>query len=103
MRPLDLRKLPRRVRWAMLLLPALLGGCYVVPVVPVRPYDRPYYRHHQRPYYPPPSPYFQGEFYYRSGQAEPAADDAAGVALNGAAIADAAPTVSYIDASSISR
>ena len=50
----------RRARFGMLLIPALLGGCYVVPVVPVqRPiygpgYDRPY-----------PRPYYRG--YYRVG------------------------------------
>lgn len=58
----------RRARFGVLLIPALLGGCYVVPVVPVqRPiygpgYDRPY----PRPY---PRPYYRG--YYRVGEAAP--------------------------------
>lgn len=64
------RPVLRRVRFALLLLPALLGGCYVVPVVPVqRPYGPVY-----RPYPGPgPGPYYRGyRGYY--GQAEPAGD-----------------------------
>lgn len=98
MRRLDPRRLPRRVRWALLLLPALVSGCYIVPVVPARPYyDRPYdgRYYHRRPAYPPPAPYFQGEFYYRSGEAEPSAD--------GTRVASRDGAPAHIEASSISR
>ncbi|KQW76622.1 MULTISPECIES: hypothetical protein [unclassified Methylibium] len=77
----------RRARFGMLLIPALLGGCYVVPVVPVqRPiygpgYDRPY-----------PRPYYRG--YYRVGEA------AAPVVASAAATGAPEP---HIEAASMSR
>lgn len=49
---------PSRARYALLLLPALLGGCYVVPIVPRPVYGpvygpgyhqpRPGHHHHHR-------------------------------------------------------
>lgn len=77
----------RRARFGVLLIPALLGGCYVVPVVPVqRPiygpgYDRPY-----------PRPYYRG--YYRVGEA------AAPVVASAAATGAPEP---HIEAASMSR
>lgn len=45
----------RAAKAVLLLSPALLGGCYVVPVVPVpQPVYRPYY---PRPPYRPAPPY----------------------------------------------
>ena len=56
----------RRARFAVLLAPAaLLGGCYVVPIVPV---GRPYYRYPA----PAPAPYYRGydRGYYRGYHGE---------------------------------
>ncbi|WP_428423865.1 hypothetical protein [Methylibium sp.] len=84
------RLLLRHARFAVLLAPALLGGCYVVPVVPVpRPVYGPGYH---RPY---PGPYYRG--YYRVGEALPFATTAA---ADGSA-AGAQPT--HIEVASISR
>lgn len=65
-----------RARFAVLLLPAFLGGCYVVPIVPIVP-GRPGYEYrHPGPYYGPYRGYNRG-YYYRGGQAEtPAATQA---------------------------
>jgi len=47
-----------RARFAVLLAPAFLGGCYVVPIVPVA---RPIYRPYHGPYYGPYRGYQRGE------------------------------------------
>jgi hypothetical protein len=75
-----------RARFAALLVPALLSGCYVVPIVPV---GRPMYRPYPGPY---PGPY---RGYYRMGQAEAVPVERAG------APAPAEPD--HIDVASISR
>lgn len=54
----------RRARFAVLLAPAFLAGCYVVPVVPVVRPAYPVYRTYPGPYYGP----YRG--YWRGGQAE---------------------------------
>lgn len=92
-----------RARFAVLLLPAFLAGCYVVPIVPVgrpgydrahpgpyrgydRGYDRGYHRghHHGHP---------RG-YYYRGGLVETPPAQQAGVTPG--------PTA-HIDVASISR
>lgn len=80
-----------RARFAVLLLPAFLAGCYVVPIVPVgRPgYDRAYpgpYRGYDRGY--------NRGYYYRGGQVETPAVQQAN--------ASPEPTV-HIEVASISR
>lgn len=63
-----------RTRFAILLAPALLGGCYVVPIVPVL---RPYYR---------PHPHYRG--YYQVGQVEARKADALVAAGSSSAMGD---------------
>lgn len=56
-----------RARFVVLLLPAFLGGCYVVPIVPV---GRPGYHHrHHGPHHGPYRGHDRG-YHYRGGQAE---------------------------------
>jgi hypothetical protein len=74
-----------RARFALLLAPALLAGCYVVPIVP-RPVYGPGY---QRPY-PGPNHHHRHHRHWR------------GEATDGAAVAAATPSV-HIEVSSNSR
>ena len=62
--------LKRGAQLVLLVMPMLLAGCYVVPIVPVQP------RVYGPAYHPYPRPYYRG--YYRVGEAQvPATADAA--------------------------
>ncbi len=60
------RRLWERARFALLLAPALLAGCYVVPIVPRPVYGPGYHRA------PPPPGYYGPRGHWRYGEAQPA-------------------------------
>ena len=78
-------RVPSRARYALLLLPALLGGCYVVPIVPRPVYGPGYHKPHPGHY-----PHHRQHRHWR------------GEAPDGAAVAVAPPSV-HIEVASSSR
>ena len=83
-------RLARSARCALFLAPALLAGCYVVPVAPAPGYHRDYPGRYYD--YPRPRPYYRGYYGPYGLETQPGASGAATASLevNGVRVVAAA-------------